>query len=89
MSTTAAQGVINRRGIFVAQKINLPTAADSDSTRSSPKPSIFDINPITHMSWTRVILVTLAGVVSHTFGRGTMPLLLPAIADDMNLSATS
>ncbi|HBV26325.1 MAG TPA: hypothetical protein DEB44_10435 [Acidimicrobiaceae bacterium] len=89
MSTTAAQGVINRRGVFVAQKINLPTAADSDSTRSSPKPSIFDINPITHMSWTRVILVTLAGVVSHTFGRGTMPLLLPAIADDMNLSATS
>ena len=41
------------------------------------------------MRWGRVILVTLAGVVSHTFGRSTMPLLLPAIAEDLELSATT
>ncbi|MDG2024074.1 MAG: MFS transporter [Actinomycetota bacterium] len=33
--------------------------------------------------------MTLAGVVSHTFGRSTMPLLLPAIADDLGLNATT
>ena len=41
------------------------------------------------MRWGRVILVTLAGVVSHTFGRSTMPLLLPAIAEDLELRATT
>ena len=41
------------------------------------------------MSWLRVVLITLAGVVSHTFGRSTMPLLLPAISDDLELTATT
>jgi len=41
------------------------------------------------MRWARIVLVTLAGVVSHTFGRSTMPLLLPAIAEDLELSATT
>ena len=52
-------------------------------------PFVFAVEPITEMSWARVILVTLAGVVSHTFGRSTMPLLLPAIADDLGLNATT
>ena len=41
------------------------------------------------MRWARVVVITLAGVVSHTFGRSTMPLLLPAKAEDLGLSATT
>lgn len=52
-------------------------------------PSVFVVEPAAEMRWSRLILVTLAGVVSHTFGRGTMPLLLPAIAEDLGLSATT
>lgn len=52
-------------------------------------PSVFAVEPATQLRWPRVILVTLAGVVSHTFGRSTMPLLLPAISDDLGLSATT
>lgn len=38
--------------------------------------------------WGRVVLVALAGVVSHTFGRATVGVLLPAMAEDLGLSDT-
>lgn len=56
---------------------------------TSRLPAIFAVEPTSEMKWSRVVLITLAGVVSHTFGRGTMPLLLPAIADDLELNATT
>ena len=67
-----------------------PSAGEDFSRRGAAQfPSVFAVAPVDEMSWVRVILVTLAGVVSHTFGRSTMPLLLPAIADDLGLSATT
>lgn len=38
--------------------------------------------------WGRVVLVALSGVVSHVFGRATMGVLVPAMADDLDLSDT-
>ena len=38
--------------------------------------------------WGRVVLVALSGVVSHVFGRATVGVLVPAMADDLNLSDT-
>ena len=72
-------------------KDTLNTSANPRSfrQRAAQFPSVFVVEPAAEMNWSRVILVTLAGVVSHTFGRGTMPLLLPAIAEDLGLSATT
>lgn len=36
--------------------------------------------------WSRVLVIACAGVVSHVFGRGTVSVLLPAMADDLGLS---
>jgi len=67
-----------------------PSATSHLLRRGATKfPSVFAVEPATQLRWSRVILVTLAGVVSHTFGRSTMPLLLPAIADDLGLNATT
>ena len=67
-----------------------PSAISHLLRRGATKfPSVFAVEPATQLRWSRVILVTLAGVVSHTFGRSTMPLLLPAIADDLGLNATT
>ncbi len=38
--------------------------------------------------WGRVVLVALSGVVSHVFGRATVGVLVPAMADDLDLSDT-
>ena len=38
--------------------------------------------------WGRVVLVALSGVVSHVFGRATVGVLVPAMADDLKLSDT-
>lgn len=38
--------------------------------------------------WGRVVLVALSGVVSHVFGRATVGVLVPAMADDLGLSDT-
>ncbi|MXV87553.1 MAG: MFS transporter [Acidimicrobiales bacterium] len=38
--------------------------------------------------WGRVVLVALSGVVSHVFGRATMGVLVPAMADGLGLSDT-
>jgi len=73
----------------VTQRIDPENNAGSFSRGQNHSPSVFAIHAVLDMSWSRVVLVTLAGVVSHTFGRGTMPLLLPAIADDLGLSATT
>ena len=72
-------------------KDTLNTSANPRSfrQRAAQFPSVFVVEPAAEMNWSRVILVTLAGVVSHTFGRGTMPLLLPAIPEDLGLSATT
>ena len=67
-----------------------PAASSGFSPRyTSRSPAVFAIEPSSEMSWLRVVLITLAGVVSHTFGRSTMPLLLPAISDDLELTATT
>ena len=77
------------RGQSVTQKIDPTNDPKSLSlTRRSSQP-VFAVSATLQMSWARVILITLAGVVSHTFGRGTMPLLLPAIAEDLKLNATA
>ncbi len=38
--------------------------------------------------WRRVVLVSMSGIVSHTFGRSTVAVLLPAMSDDLGLSST-
>ena len=77
------------RGHSVTQKIDPTNDPKSLSlTRRGSQP-VFAVSATLQMSWARVILITLAGVVSHTFGRVTMPLLLPAIAEDMKLHATA
>lgn len=40
------------------------------------------------IKWGRVVLVSLSGIVSHTFGRSTVSVLLPAMANDLALSST-
>ena len=52
------------------------TATDSDSTTEPP------------IRWSRIVLVALAGVVSHTFGRTTLAVLVPAMGDDLELSSS-
>ena len=76
-------------GRSVTQKIDPTNGPELLSLGRRGSPSVFAVSAPLQMSWSRVILITLAGVVSHTFGRSTMPLLLPAIADDLGLSATA
>ena len=76
-------------GRSVNQKIDPTNRPELLSLGRRVSPSVFAVSAPLQMSWSRVILITLAGVVSHTFGRSTMPLLLPAIADDLGLSATA
>ena len=38
--------------------------------------------------WGRIVLVAISGVVSHVFGRATIGVLLPAMAEDLGLSDT-
>ena len=76
-------------GYSVTQKIDPDNKSEVSSPGRRDLPSTFAVHATLRVSWSRVILITLAGVVSHTFGRGTMPLLLPAIAEDLGLSATA
>jgi len=38
--------------------------------------------------WGRILTIALAGVVSHTFGRTSLAVLIPAMDDDLGLSGT-
>ncbi|HCB33882.1 MAG TPA: hypothetical protein DEP66_01735 [Acidimicrobiaceae bacterium] len=51
--------------------------------------SQIDGNSDGRIRWGRVLLVSMSGVVSHTFGRSTVAVLLPAMADDLDLSSTA
>ena len=73
----------------MTQKMSPAASSDFSPRNGGGSPAIFAVEPSAEMSWLRVVLITLAGVVSHTFGRGTMPLLLPAISDDLELTATT
>ena len=74
---------------MVAQRIKPAPSSTLSSGPSQFSTAIFAVEPVKEMRWARVVVITLAGVVSHTFGRSTMPLLLPAIAEDLGLSATT
>ena len=50
--------------------------------------SVADGTPRERVRWGRVVLVALSGVVSHVFGRATVGVLVPAMADDLELSDT-
>ena len=45
--------------------------------------------PNDSIRWGRIIAVASAGIVSHSFGRATLPLLLPAISDELGISSTT
>ena len=51
-------------------------------------PSEFSSASRERVRWGRVVLVALSGVVSHVFGRATVGVLVPAMADDLELSDT-
>ncbi len=56
-----------------------PDGAAPSEVRSTPRERV---------RWGRVVLVALSGVVSHVFGRATVGVLVPAMADDLDLSDT-
>ena len=45
--------------------------------------------PNDSIRWGRIIAVASAGIVSHSFGRATLPLLLPAISDELGIGSTT
>lgn len=65
----------------LANAVSTPGAPATDAAASG-KP------PTERVRWGRVVLVALSGVVSHVFGRATVGVLVPAMADDLELSDT-
>lgn len=53
-------------------------------------PSVYEVSAAAlerlRANWGRVLIIASAGVVSHVFGRGTVSVLLPAMADDLGLT---
>ncbi len=63
-------------------------SGDSAVPPSAPAAAVADSTSREKVRWGRVVLVALSGVVSHVFGRATVGLLVPAMADDLELNDT-
>jgi len=63
-------------------------SGDSAVPPPAPAAAVADSTSREKVRWGRVVLVALSGVVSHVFGRATVGLLVPAMADDLELNDT-
>ena len=63
-------------------------AANGGGPATGASAAVAVADPSSRIRWGRVLLVSMSGIISHTFGRSTVAVLLPAMSDDLDLSST-